>query len=196
MSTALEQVPDEVLMGEIATAIAAAAGLGNAVIPNPYPVVNQQEKPSYYPPGLPGVPVPLTFSPPGPSSTYFGVGKTALKQTKKYAAVCDVITATTAQLLLDSFKGRKLQAEVVGYTDPNSKSGHVFLVVNRDTSQDINSHGLWGQGFAVDVWWAKQRADEAGSRPVKSPTGSAGRDDFYFKYLSAKTLAVVGTFTT
>jgi hypothetical protein len=43
----------------------------------------------------------------------------------------------------------------------------------------------WGEGFAVDVWWAKQRKDQ-GTQPVKTPAHPAYRDEVYFGYLGKR----------
>jgi hypothetical protein len=186
--------PDETLMNAITVAIGLSPGLAKAVVLNPFSGVNEQKSLAYYPAEL-TAPVPLTFSKPGPASTYFGIGKKALEQTTSYSAVCDVITAATAALLTQAFKGKSLTVEVTGYVIPKAKSGHVFLVVNRLSTSDINDPATWGPGFAVDVWWAKQRIT-TGTNPVKTPTGGGYQDETYFSNLKGKKLTTVGSFTT
>ena len=100
-------------------------------------------------------------------------------------------------------RAQGVRVELVGYRDVVNtstgpklgKTGHVFLVIDRAQGSDLQNPATWGDGFAVDQWWASQRQQP--DSPVKDPVaGSLYYDAAYFAFMGQRALAGYGELTT
>jgi hypothetical protein len=182
--------------------------LDTGVVYNPFPGVNKLGKPAYVPMKV-VTPTTLTTV---ADREYFEFGNKILTQKQKYSASCEDFSCAVATLLAKPLSGllRKsgTTVELVGYKDrvlvttetgekkeKVSVSGHVLLVVGRGGAGSIADPATWGEGFAVDQWWACQQSDNRD--PIKDPDATGTHyDKEYFDFLAPKQLEVIRTFTT
>lgn len=96
-----------------------------------------------------------------------------------FSGNCSWFAAVTLGLLASGEGLTALPADaVVELFGFSSSDGHAFLVVNR-RGGDLDKPATWGpDAFAVDQWFARQRAGTPGRYAVKDVTGKAG--DKYF----------------
>jgi hypothetical protein len=193
-------MPKKAIMDQVAVGVGKST-IATAAITNPSSFVNQKEKASYVPDPIYMGALP-SFSKDGQSG-YFGLGKNILDMTKPFSASCEVLSCATVVLLARPATGllRKqgVRVELVGYKDSvetkmGSKvgtTGHVFLVVARSLDSDLNDPSTWGDGLAVDQWWASQRTGK--NSPVKDPaSGSDYSDETYFGFMKERKLNSYG----
>lgn len=96
-----------------------------------------------------------------------------------FSGNCSWFAAVTLGLLGSGEGLRALPADaVVELFGFSASDGHAFLVVNRRRG-DLDNPASWGpDAFAVDQWFARQRAEAPGRYAVKDVTGKVG--DKYF----------------